>query len=66
MEWEVLNVLRQSDHADNQLNKGVHKQHEVTHTCCCQCQHPKLHAVVELPTIDVLQCFLGQVVSYIS
>jgi hypothetical protein len=55
VEWEVLDVLRQSNSADNQLNKGMHEQRKVTHLGRGQGEHPELHAVVELPAVNVLE-----------
>ena len=62
MEWEVLDVVRQANHADDQLHEWMHKHGKLTNLSVCQGQHPELQTVVELPTVDVLKGILCQLV----
>lgn len=55
MEGEVLEVLGEPDGPHNKLGKRVYEQSKVTSRRSRHCQHPQLHAVVELPTVDVLK-----------
>ena len=59
VEGEVFDVLRHFNDTNDQLHKWVDEKNKVRCACIGQCEYPKLHAIVELPTVDVLHCVLG-------
>ena len=60
---EVLDIVRQSDDADDQLDERVHEQGQVWNLSIRQSQHPQFQAVVELPRVDVFEHVFSQVVA---
>ena len=63
MEGEVLNVVGEAHYADDQLRQRMHQECQITDLCIRQGEYPKLQAVVELPTVDVLQRILRQAIA---
>ena len=54
MEGEVLDVVGETHHSDNQLRQRMHQESQIADLRIRQGEHPQLQAVVELPTVDVL------------
>lgn len=65
MEGEVLNVVGQPNHTNGQLNDRMDQKHKLL-LVGDQSQNPELHTVVELPTVNVLNSVLGQIVPNVS
>ena len=63
MEREVLDVIWESNDANNQLYKWVDKQGQITYLRIGEGQDPKFETVVELPGVDVFECIFSQIVS---
>ena len=63
MEGQIFHVVVQSNYTNYQLYQWVHKQSQVADLCIRQCKHPKFHAVVELPGVDILEHVFGEVVA---
>ena len=60
---EVLDIVWQSDDADDELDERVHEQGQVWDLCIGQSKHPQFQAMVELPRVDVFEHVFGQVVA---
>ena len=55
MEGEILHVVRQAHHSDDQLDEWVHQQSQVADLCIGEGQDPELETIVELPRVDILE-----------
>ena len=63
MEGEVLDIVGETHHSDNQLRQRMHQESQIADLRIRQGEHPQLQAVVELPTVDVLQRILRQAIA---
>ena len=66
MEGEPLEILFKAQHTTDQLHQRVHQQHQLAGSGVCDSHRPEPHAVVELPTVDVLDSVFGGVATNLT